>query len=61
MLEELKQKNLINNYCIWSLFFFNMAAKSLSCTSLESLYRATEISGDGRAILMLYIYLLVNF
>ena len=28
MLEE--QKNLINRYCIWSLFSSNMAAESLS-------------------------------
>ena len=34
MLEKLKQKNLINSYCIRSLFFSNMAAESLSCKSL---------------------------
>ncbi len=28
-MEELKQKNFIKTYCIWSLFFSNMAGESL--------------------------------
>ena len=32
---ELKQKNLINSCCIWSLFSSNMAAESLSCKSQD--------------------------